>query len=144
VRASRRRENDAMSGQFHASVVSTGTNYLHDIRAGHFDLKTDEPKALGGQGAAPAPFDYYLAALASCTAITLRMYAEKKGWNLGEFRAELELTRDDDGEVQIHRVLHSDQPLSNEQWQRLLEIVEKTPVTRAMREGARITSERGL
>ena len=134
----------ATKPQFHASIVSTGTNYLHDIRAGHFDLKTDEPKALGGQGAAPAPFDYYLAALASCTAITLRMYAEKKGWNLGEFRAELELTRDDDGKVQIHRALHSDQPLSNEQWQRLLEIVEKTPVTRAMREGARITSERGL
>ena len=133
-----------MSGQFHASVVSTGTNYLHRIRAGHFEVASDEPKALGGQGAAPAPFDYYLAALASCTAITLRMYAEKKGWNLGEFRAELELTRDDDGKVQIHRVLHSDQPLSNEQWQRLLEIVEKTQVTRAMREGARITSERGL
>ena len=133
-----------MKPQFRASIVSTGTNYLHDIRAGHFDLKTDEPKALGGQGAAPAPFDYYLAALASCTAITLRMYAEKKGWNLGEFHAELELTRDDDGKVRIHRVLHSDQLLSNEQWQRLLEIVEKTPVTRAMREGARITSERGL
>src|SRR6478672_7568668 len=134
----------ATKPQFHASIVSTGTDYLHRIRAGHFDLSSDEPKALGGQGAAPAPFDYYLAALASCTAITLRMYAEKKGWNLGEFRAELELTRDDDGKVQIHRVLHSDQPLSNEQWQRLLEIVEKTPVTRAMREGARITSERGL
>jgi len=131
-------------GQFHASVVSTGTNYLHRIRAGHFEVASDEPKALGGQGAAPAPFDYYLAALASCTAITLRMYAEKKGWDLCEFRAELELTRDDDGKVQIHRVLHSNQPLSNEQWQRLLEIVEKTPVTRAMREGARITSERGL
>ena len=133
-----------MSGQFHASVVSTGTNYLHDIRAGHFDLRTDEPRALGGQGAAPSPFDYYLAALASCTAITLRMYAEKKGWDLGEFRAELELARADDGTVQIHRVLHSDQALSDEQWQRLLEIVEKTPVTRAMREGAQITSERRL
>ena len=133
-----------MSGQFHASVVSTGTNYLHRIRAGHFEVASDEPKALGGQGAAPAPFDYYLAALASCTAITLRMYAEKKGWDLGEFRAELELARADDGTVQIHRVLHSDQALSDEQWQRLLEIVEKTPVTRAMREGAQITSERRL
>ena len=132
-----------MNPQFHASVISTDTNYLHRLRTGHFDLSTDEPKALGGQGAAPAPFDYYLAALAACTAITLRMYAEKKGWNLGEFRAELAFTRDDDGNVSIHRVLHSDQPLSDEQWQRLLEIVEKTPVTRAMREGARITSERG-
>lgn len=133
-----------MKPQFRASIVSTDANYLHRIRAGHFDLSADEPKALGGQGAAPAPFDFYLAALASCTAITLRMYAQKKGWNLGEFRAELELTRDDDGKVSIRRVLHSDQPLSDEQWRRLLEIVEKTPVTRAMREGAQITSERGL
>jgi putative redox protein len=133
-----------MKPQFHASIVSTGANFLHDIRAGHFDLQTDEPKALGGQGAAPAPFDYYLAALAACTAITLRMYAEKKGWNLGEFRAELELTRGDDGKVSIRRVLHSDQALTDEQWQRLLEVVAKTPVTRAMREGAQITSERGL
>jgi putative redox protein len=129
--------------QFHASIVSTDANYLHRVRAGHFDLSTDEPLALGGQGAAPAPFDYYLTALAACTAITLRMYAQKKGWNLGEFRAELELTRDDDGKVFIRRILHSDQALSDEQWQRLLEIVEKTPVTRAMREGAQITSERG-
>lgn len=133
-----------MKPQFHASIVSTGENYLHRMRAGHFDLSTDEPKALGGQGAAPAPFDYYLAALAACTAITLRMYAEKKGWNLGQFRAELELTRDDEGKVSIRRVLHSDQPLSEAQWQRLLEIVEKTPVTRAMREGAQITSERAV
>ena len=132
----------AAKPQFHASVVSTGTNYLHRIRSGHFDLITDEPKALGGQGAAPAPFDYYLAALAACTAITLRMYAEKKGWNLGEFRAELSLVRDDDGTAQIRRVLHSDQPLSDEQWRRLLEIVEKTPVTKVMRDGAQITSER--
>ena len=108
-----------MNPQFRASVVSTGTNYLHRIHAGHFDLAADEPKALGGQGAAPAPFDYYLAALAACTAITLRMYAERKGWNLGEFRAELELTRDDDGKVSVHRTLHSDQPLTEEQLARM-------------------------
>jgi putative redox protein len=126
-----------------ASVASTDTHYLHYIHAGHFDLITDEPVILGGQGKGPAPFDYYLASLSACTAITLRMYAEKKGWNLGRFRAELALNIDDEGKVHVHRVLHSDQPLSDEQWQRLLEIVANTPVTRAMREGAVITSERG-
>lgn len=129
--------------QFHASIVSTGANYLHRMRAGHFDLSTDEPTALGGQGAAPAPFDYYLAALAACTAITLRMYAQRKGWNLGEFRAELSLLRDDEGKAHVQRVLHSDQVLSDEQWRRLLEIAEKTPVTKVMREGAQITTTRG-
>ena len=126
-----------------ATVTSTDTHYLHHILAGRFDLDTDESKALGGQGQAPAPFDYYLASLAACTAITLRMYAERKGWNLGEFRAELALSFDDDGKVHVHRTLHSDQPLTDEQWTRLLEIVANTPVTKAMREGAVITSERG-
>ena len=126
-----------------ASVVSGDANYVHQVRAGHFDLVADEPKALGGQGQGPAPFDYYLAALSACTAITLRMYAERKGWNLGEFRAELALTRDEQGGLHIHRVLHSDQALSDAQWERLLEVVANTPVTKALREGAEITSERG-
>lgn len=126
-----------------ATVVSTDARYLHHIHVGHHDLGTDEPKALGGQGVAPAPFDYYLASLSACTAITLRMYAERKGWNLGEFHAELALSFDDGGKVHVHRTLHSNQPLSDEQWTRLLEIVANTPVTKAMREGAVITSERG-
>jgi putative redox protein len=126
-----------------ATVVSTSTHYLHHIRTGEYELLTDEPKALGGQARGPAPFDYYVASLSACTAITLRMYAEKKGWDLGRFQAELTLSFDDDGKVHVHRVLHSDEALSDEQWKRLLEIVENTPVTRAMREGAVITSERG-
>jgi putative redox protein len=125
-----------------ASIVSTGVNYAHRIHAGRHELTTDEPPALGGQGTGPAPFDLYLASLSACTAITLRMYAERKGWNLGEFRAELKLSADDDGKMHIHRRLHSDQPLTEAQWERLLEVVANTPVTKAMREGAVITSER--
>jgi putative redox protein len=126
-----------------ASVVSTDTHYLHHIHVGRFDLDTDEPEALGGGGRAPAPFDYYLASLSACTAITLRMYAERKGWNLGQLRIELVLSFDDDGKAHVHRTLHSDQSLSDGQWQRLLEIAGKTPVTKVMRDGAAITSERG-
>lgn len=126
-----------------ATIVSTDANYLHHIQAGHFAMDTDEPTKLGGQGAGPAPFDYYLASLAACTAITLRMYAQRKGWNLGQFRAELRLERDDEGKLHVHRTLHASEPLSDEQWQRLLEIVANTPVTKAMREGVEITSERG-
>ncbi len=71
------------------------------------------------------------------------MYAQRKGWDLGEFRAELTMERDDDGKLQVKRVLHASGPLSDEQWQRLLEIVANTPVTKAMREGVGITSVRG-
>ncbi len=53
------------------------------------------------------------------------------------------MTRDEQGGLHIHRVLHSDQALSDAQWERLLEVVANTPVTKALREGAEITSERG-
>lgn len=127
-----------------AKITSSGPNFRHAIRAGHFDLTTDEPEALGGKGQGPAPFDLYLASLAACTAITARMYANRKGWDLGEFRAELILRRNDAGVLQVQRTLHTNQPLSDEQWTRLLEIVERSPVTLAMRNGADIVSARGI
>jgi putative redox protein len=136
-------QETAVKTPYTATIVSTDTNFLHRIHVGRFDMVTDEPLSLGGQEQGPAPYDYYLASLAACTAITLRMYAEKKGWNLGEFRAELTFMRDDEGKVHIHRVLHSDQALDDAQWQRLIEIADKTPVTKTMCEGAVITSARG-
>ena len=71
------------------------------------------------------------------------MYAERKGWDLGEFRAELQAEMDDDGHLHVNRILHASGPLDDAQWQRLLEVAAKTPVTKVMREGATITSERG-
>ena len=126
-----------------ATVASTDTHYLHDIRVGDFRLQADEPVALGGGDRAPAPFDYYLASLSACTAITLRMYAERKGWDLGALRAELALSFGEDGRPRIHRTLHASGALDDAQWARLLEIVADTPVTKAMRDGAIITSARG-
>lgn len=70
-------------------IISDGPDYRHQIQAGTHVVVADEPATLGGQGAGMAPFELYLAALSACTAITLRMYAEKKGWDLGTFRAEL-------------------------------------------------------
>lgn len=126
-----------------ASIESTGTPYAHRITSGRHSLIADEPASLGGQDQGMAPFDLYLSALAACTAITLRMYAEKKGWDLGQFRADLTSERDADGRLRVHRRLHASATLTDEQWTRLLEVVEKTPVTRVMREGATITSARG-
>ncbi|WP_210238101.1 OsmC family protein, partial [Mesorhizobium sp. M8A.F.Ca.ET.207.01.1.1] len=74
-------------------IVSTADNYLHHISNGHFDVDADEPAALGGQGKGFAPFDLYLASLAACTAITLRMYAQRKGWDLGVDGAAFTISR---------------------------------------------------
>lgn len=126
-----------------ATITSTDTHYLHHIDAGGHALTADEPERLGGRNAGPAPFDLYLASLAACTAITLRMYAEKKGWALGEFRIELKLPFGEDGRPDVLRELHSDQPLGDATWQRLLAVSMKTPVTKAMLNGADIRSVRG-
>ena len=126
------------------SIHSTATDFAHQVRSasGH-QLTSDEPPSLGGANAGMAPFELYLAALASCTAIILRMYAQKKGWELGQFHAELESSRDADGKLQVHRTLHADGPLDQAQWARLLDVVQRTPVTLVMQQGATITSSRG-
>lgn len=126
-----------------ATIVSTGADFCHRIEVGTHLLTADEPHALGGQDAGPAPFDLYLASLASCTAITLRMYAQKKGWELGDLRARLTLSRDADNRLHVYRELWVTGALDDGQWQRLLDIAAKTPVTQAMRDGAIITTTRG-
>jgi putative redox protein len=123
-------------------VVSTGTRYAHRISSRQHTLLADEPATLGGQDKGMAPFDLYLASLAACTAITLRMYAERKGWELGDFSANLSSVREEGGKLHVHRKLSASAPLTDAQWERLLEIAAKTPVTLVMREGATITSER--
>lgn len=124
------------------TIISDGADFRHSIRSGTHALVADEPATLGGQGAGMAPFDLYLASLAACTAITLRMYAHRKDWDLGEFRAELSSSRDEAGKLVVQRVLHATGTLSDAQWSRLLEVVERTPVTLVMREGATINSRR--
>ena len=122
-------------------IESTASNYAHRISNGVHSLVADEPARLGGQDAGMAPFDLYLASLAACTAITLRMYAEKKGWELGEFNADLTSSRDEAGKLQVHRILSATGALTDEQWERLLDVATRTPVTKVMSEGATITSE---
>lgn len=125
-----------------AEVVSTDSNYRHNIHTGHHDLVADEPVSAGGQDAGPAPYDYVLAGLGACTAITLRMYAEKKNWDIGELKVELTLLKNHEGEASIERVLRSSATLSNEQWERLLDIAGKTPVTKTLQAGTPISTTR--
>jgi putative redox protein len=128
----------------HVSITSTATDYVHQIRSPNHQLIADEPASLGGHDQGMAPFELYLSALAACTAITVRMYAQLKGWDLGQFRAELSSSRDDSGRLQVHRVLYASGMLSDAQWERLLEVVKRTPVTLVMSEGATITSSHGV
>jgi putative redox protein len=127
-----------------ATTRSTPVAYRQDIGLGVHQLIADEPINAGGQDAGPAPYDLLLASLGACTAITLRMYADRKGWDLGTLRIELALLKNAEGETRIERVLHSSNALNDEQWSRILDIASKTPVTKTIQAGAPIVTRRGV
>jgi len=119
--------------------LTSGAGYEQRIRAGHHDLVADEPEALGGKDAGPAPFALVLAGLAACTSITLAMYAQRKGWTLGPLHVDLRLFREGDAH-RIERTLRFDPAVTAEQRASCAAIAEKTPVTKALRAGFAIAT----
>jgi putative redox protein len=122
-----------------AQAKLAAARYRTDIRAGHHDLVADESVSAGGADAGASPFGYVLAGLGACTAITLRMYAERKDWKLTGLGVDLEYYRDDKA-FRIERVLHIDGELDAEQRARLADIAERTPVTLALKTGNTINT----
>lgn len=123
-----------------ASTTVTGARgYAQRITtgAGH-ELASDEPEKRGGTNTGAAPFDLMLASLGACTAITLRMYSERKQWNLGTIDIALRLVKDGDGPMRIERNISVSAPVDGEQQAKLLEIADKTPVTKALAAGVPI------
>ncbi len=72
-----------------ALVAPTGPNDTQTIGTGGFTLLSDEPHAAGGRNAGPGPFNLLLASLGACMAITLKMYADRKGWDIGTLKIAL-------------------------------------------------------
>jgi putative redox protein len=74
-------------------VAKTGEGLRTEVEAGGHTLVADEPESLGGTDEGPTPYDYFLAALGGCTAMTLRMYADRKGWPLESVTVRLSQDR---------------------------------------------------
>ena len=119
--------------------TSSKTGYAVIVEAGGHELRADEPVSAGGTGTAPRPTELVLAGLASCTSITLRMYAQRKGWDLGTIDIAVAL-HDEHGTPRIERSIAFSLPLSAEQRSRLAEISEKTPVTKMLKSGIAIAT----
>jgi putative redox protein len=120
-----------------SASVAGETGYAQKVTTAGHELAADEPAKRGGTNTGPSPFELMLASLGACTAITFRMYAERKQWNLGGIQVKLRLLKD--GESQrIERAIHLSGALDAEQQAKLLEIADKTPVTRALAPGVPI------
>lgn len=117
-------------------------NYATRIETSGRTLISDEPADNGGKDAGPAPYDYLLSALSACTVITLRMYAERKGWDLRAADVALHFYRVDDREI-IDRVVTLTGDLDEAQIARLLDVCERTPVTKTLKNGLTINTTRG-
>lgn len=120
-----------------AATIESGDGYSTSVNVGRHALTADEPPALGGKDTGPSPYQLVLAGLGACTSITLKMYAQKKGWDLGRVTVRLKIFREEQGE-RIERVIECSGALSDEQKSKVLEIAGKTPVTKTLLKGARI------
>lgn len=123
----------------HATADIGTTDYAVSLLAGHHQLMSDEGTAMGGKDAGPAPHELLCAALGACTAITLRMYAQRKQWPLRAVHVDVQLAVQDK-QRSITRRLGLEGELDEAQRARLAEIAERTPVTLTLKQGVSITT----
>lgn len=125
-------------------VVQTANNNLKtNIFVGRHHIVADEPKSVGGTDLGPNPYDYLLASLGSCTTMTLKMYANRKGWNLDSAKVILNhqkiYAKDcEECETEIGKINYIEREiellgdLDKDQRNRLLEIADRCPVHRTL------------
>lgn len=116
-----------------------GTQYDSVVTARRHVLHSDEPPSLGGSDTGPTPWELLLASLASCTAITIRMYAQRKEWTLDTVRVDAE--RDSSSGAITMRVQIAGPDLDQEACERLEQIAHKCPVVRAVQQGIEIDKQ---
>ena len=107
--------------------------FTHDVKVRKHVLTADEPEDHGGEDMGPSPQELLAASLAACTAITMEMYAKRKGWNVDGLQVECEYTPAERGCVtRFELVMKMPAHLTDEQVERLRVIAAKCPVHRTL------------
>jgi putative redox protein len=107
--------------------------YTHDVVVGRHKITADEPENQGGQDLGPSPQELLSAALASCTAVTMEMYATRKGWNIEGLEVEARYSPAERGcPTRFELVMRMPEHLTEEQVERLQVIAAKCPVHRTL------------
>ena len=109
------------------------SKFTHDVKVRHHALTADEPEDQGGDDMGPSPQELLAASLASCTAITMEMYAKRKGWNVDGMQVDVDYTPAERGCVtRFELVMKMPAHLSEEQVAKLQVIAAKCPVHRTL------------
>ena len=123
----------------HATADSGAQNYETTLLAGRHQLRADEGVEAGGRDAGPAPPEIVCYTQGASTAITLRMYAQRKAWPLRSVHVDVTLHLQGQERL-IARRIRLDGVLDDAQRARFAAIAERTPVTLTLKQGTRITT----
>jgi putative redox protein len=116
-----------------ASARRDGNTLRHTVQVRDHQVTVDEPIAEGGDDAGPDPLELLAVSLASCTAITMEMYATRKGWDIGHVEVDVEYSPAERGcPTKFQLVMRLPDDLPEDQVERLRAIAAKCPVHRAL------------
>jgi putative redox protein len=125
-----------------AISTRTGDKLRQRVQVREHKFTADEPESHGGEDAGPSPQELLAASLASCTAVTMEMYAARKGWNVGEVTVDVEYEPAQRGSpTRFAMKVSFPKELSEEQREKLMQIAAKCPVHRTL-EGEVMFDER--
>ncbi|TXC82133.1 bifunctional alpha/beta hydrolase/OsmC family protein [Luteibaculum oceani] len=137
------KEDVTVSGN--ASAINRYKDLETLVGIGDHRIVTDEPERVGGNNFGPAPHELIAAALASCTAMTLNLYAKRKGWVYSSVKVDVthESKKDENGNKYdlFSRHINVDSGLDFDQKQRLLEIANKCPVHKTLESVSKIDTQ---
>jgi putative redox protein len=110
-----------------------GDGYRHTVSVRSHELTVDEPEDSGGTDEGPNPQEMLAVSLASCTAITIEMYAKRKGWEIGDVGVDVDYEPAQRGSpTKFKMVMRLPKELPEEQRERLMQIAAKCPVHRTL------------
>ena len=122
-----------------SNTVLTNKNYVAESKIRNHFVVADVPVSDGGEDTAPTPLEYLLTAIGGCVAITLRMYAARRSWDVGEITVNVFQLKDEQGSY-LTEEISFENDITEDQRKRLLVFAGKCPVARMVKGETRIES----